>query len=108
MIVYAINDAQSFQDVTEWKHSLETYADANIQIILVGNKTDLERQRVISFDGGKLKAEEMGASFIEVSARAGFAIDDLFMQAARFAMEHDKAPATVIPVKLGSEKSCLC
>lgn len=50
--------------------------DASIAI--VGNKIDQENQRVVSFDDGVEKAKKHGAFFMEVSAKSGDKVFDLF------------------------------
>ena len=37
----------------------------------MGNKTDLESERKVSYDDGKRLAENFGISFFEVSAKSG-------------------------------------
>lgn len=41
-----------------------------IPVIIVGNKTDLHRERVVSTEEGKRLADTWKASFFEVSARS--------------------------------------
>jgi GTPase SAR1 family protein len=45
MIVYDTTNLQSFQEIEGyWINEIKSNADKEIQIILVGTKTDLERQ----------------------------------------------------------------
>lgn len=39
---------------------IKTYSWDNAQVVLVGNKCDLEDERVVSFDRGKQLAEQLG------------------------------------------------
>lgn len=43
----------------------------NVKVVLVGNKTDLESERKVSYEDGKRLAENFGISFFEVSAKSG-------------------------------------
>jgi Ras-related protein Rab-6A len=52
------------------------------QICLVGNKTDLQEKRAVSFEDGEAKSSEWGVLFIETSAKVGFNIKALFRKVA--------------------------
>ena len=41
----------------------------SVPVVLVGNKTDLQKERVISTEEGKRVAETWGAMFIETTAK---------------------------------------
>lgn len=48
---------------------IKTYSWDDAQVILVGNKCDMEDERVISFERGKQLAEQLGVEFFETSAK---------------------------------------
>lgn len=78
VIVYDINDMASFKAVDEWNNLIKEHnTSSNPKIILVGNKCDLSR--VISRRNGELKAIELNAEFMEVSAKLNTNIDDLLI-----------------------------
>lgn len=41
----------------------------SVPVVLVGNKTDLHQERVVSYDEGKKLAETWRATFLETSAK---------------------------------------
>ena len=47
LIVYDVTNQKSFENVTTWVECVDKFAKSNVLRILVGNKTDLEDQRVI-------------------------------------------------------------
>ncbi|KAF2292979.1 hypothetical protein GH714_034529 [Hevea brasiliensis] len=47
MLVYDITKRQTFDHIPRWLEELRSHADKNIVIILIGNKCDLENQRVV-------------------------------------------------------------
>jgi Ras-related protein Rab-11A len=50
-LVYDISSFLSFQSVEDkWRKELMDNADENILVLLVGNKSDLEDQREVSFE----------------------------------------------------------
>ena len=55
---------------------------SDVVVLLVGNKSDLVDRRQVSIEEGDAKAAELGALFIETSAKAGFNVKALFRKAA--------------------------
>ena len=47
LLVYDISKAQTFENVKRWLKELRDHADANIVIMLVGNKSDLKHLRAV-------------------------------------------------------------
>lgn len=47
LLVYDTTNAQSFKNMAEWLRQLKQFADSNIVILLVGNKTDLKDKREV-------------------------------------------------------------
>ncbi len=69
MIVYAINDKKSFEDVGFWNNLLLTHTHECIKF-LIGNKKDLEDERKISEEEGEQFKEEYSFKyFIETSPK---------------------------------------
>ena len=48
---------------------IKTYSWDNAQVIMVGNKCDMEDERVVSYDRGKQLADQLGLEFFETSAK---------------------------------------
>ncbi len=42
---------------------IKTYSWDNAQVVLAGNKCDMEEERVVSVDSGRLLAEQLGKSW---------------------------------------------
>lgn len=58
LLVYDIAKHQTYENVTRWLKELRDHADANIVIMLVGNKSDLKHLRAVSTDEAKQFASE--------------------------------------------------
>mmetsp|Transcript_5247 Transcript_5247/g.9633 ORF Transcript_5247/g.9633 Transcript_5247/m.9633 type:complete len:176 (+) Transcript_5247:90-617(+) len=71
IITYSITSRASFDAIRRWFGEVESYMQAGVILIVVGMKSDLEAQREVTFEEGKLLAEEFKALFIEASAKAG-------------------------------------
>jgi small GTP-binding protein len=82
LIVYSINDRNSFLDVDDWATFGNDNWRADTILFLVGNKLDLESQRLISVEDGSQKATDLGATFFETSALSGDGIENLFTAVA--------------------------
>lgn len=51
---------------------IKTYSWDNAQVVLAGNKCDMEEERVVSVDNGRLLAEQLGGSQSNISALGVF------------------------------------
>ena len=80
LLVYDITNKFSFESLDRWLDELKNNGDGDISIILVGNKNDLESERVISLEEGKKKAEFHKMAFIETSALNGNNIQQAFSE----------------------------
>ena len=84
MLVYAINDKRSFININTWLDEIKCQTHPNLKIFLIGNKIDLEENRVIE----KEKAEKFYLDhqldfFIETSAKTGENAQKVFIKAAQ-------------------------
>ncbi|KAJ1922161.1 Ras- protein Rab-11A [Mycoemilia scoparia] len=78
LLVYDISKYQTYENVERWLQELRDYADSNIVIILVGNKSDLRHLRAVPTDEAKGFAEENALRFIETSALDNTNVDEAF------------------------------
>ena len=84
LILYAINNKESFQHAETWLNDLKNQSNPNVRVFLVGNKSDLEDQRVISKeDGENFKKEKNLDKFIETSAKTGENARCVLLEAAK-------------------------
>eukprot|EP01069_Polyplicarium_translucidae_P010704 Polyplicarium_translucidae@DN3393_c0_g1_i1.p3 len=83
IIMYDTTDTVSFEHVDDWLAEVSLYAEEDTVKILVGNKCDLSTHRVVTREQGKRKAEELGLSFIETSAKDATNVEEAFKLAAR-------------------------
>jgi len=82
ILVYDVTNAESLEKARYWVGELRRAADVGecegIVIVLVGNKIDLEANRVVSTNAGRAMAEENGCFFVEASAKTGTGVPDVF------------------------------
>ena len=84
LILYAIDNSDSFRHAETWLNDLKQQANQNVKIFLVGNKSDLEDKRVITKEEGeKFKEEKNLDKFIETSAKTGENAQEVLLEAAK-------------------------
>jgi len=69
LIVYDITNKNSFTNLQDWLKRYASYGEPDATIILLGNKCELEENRQVSYEEGRLFAEKNGFVFLEVSAK---------------------------------------
>ena len=80
MVVYDITKEESFEHIKSWLSDCKELAPNTVLLVLVGNKTDLEEQRVISKERGENLAKENKMLFFETSAKLGDGIEQAFQK----------------------------
>ena len=81
-IVYDISDKKTFDDVDIWLRDCREICFKNVLIYLIGNKSDLEDIRQVTYEEGKNYADENNLVFYETSALNGNNIEEIFIQSA--------------------------
>ena len=78
LIVFDLSSKSTFQNVEKWFNEIKKTADPTINLILIGNKSDLKDKREISFEEGENKAKEMNVAYLETSALNADNVDKAF------------------------------
>jgi len=93
LLVYDITDPESYQKAKLWIRELQTSRLLNEGypiIYLVGNKVDLEESRQIPLGTLQSEAQDHEINAMEVSAKTGFNVIDLFHELAeKMVRTHD-------------------
>ena len=71
MVCYSITDEKSFQSINKWMTQIKNLAPTDVKILLIGNKTDLNNERMVSTEAGQEIADKYGIQFLETSAFNG-------------------------------------
>ena len=84
VLVYAIDNKESFNHVENWLNDLKSQANPDVRIFLVGNKADLEEDRKIGKEEGqKYKEDQHLDLFMETSAKTGHNARNVLVEAAK-------------------------
>jgi len=88
IIVYSIDNEESFNNIEIWLNELKTKGNPDISIILVGNKVDLEDKREVSKEMSNDFCDSHNINyFFETSAKTGFNAKNVFIEAAKILYE---------------------
>ena len=68
IVVYDITSEDSFKNIDVWIEEVKSKATSNLQIMLIGNKSDLFKDRKISKEQGIDKARSLNLFLFEASA----------------------------------------
>ena len=77
ILVYDIENGKSFEGISFWLSKLQIYAPPDVQVLLLGNKHDVD-EHVVTLKMGEQAAKKIGALFYEVSAKSGYNIQEAF------------------------------
>ena len=84
IIVYAINNEESFNNLEFWLNELKTKGNPDINLFLIGNKADLEDERKVTKEQGQDFCDTNKMKlFMETSAKTGFNTQNIFIEAAK-------------------------
>lgn len=78
LLMYDVANQESFTAVQDWATQIKTYSWDNAQVILVGNKCDLEDERVVLAEDGQRLADDLGFEFFEASAKENINVKQVF------------------------------
>ena len=76
LLIYDITKKSSYNNISQWMDSIYENKGENFPLILIGNKCDLEKKRVITIEQGEKLGEHYGITFMETSNKDGTNIDE--------------------------------
>ena len=90
ILVYAITDKSSFNQIEAFqKQIIDIKGDSSITpIVIVGNKCDLESDRVVDEDKAQNFAISINSVIFESSAKEGININEPFFEVVRLIRRH--------------------
>ena len=78
LLIYDVTDKDSFKNLSNWLIEIEKNANKNVYKLLIGNKSDLEEKRKVTYQEGKDFATSNGMQFIETSAKTASKVQEAF------------------------------
>lgn len=79
ILVYSITSQATFNDLLDIKDQIIRVKDINAEIpmVLVGNKCDLEDERLVGKQQGESLARSFGCTFLETSAKLQINVNEV-------------------------------
>ncbi|XP_077460904.1 RAB3D, member RAS oncogene family, a [Stigmatopora argus] len=78
LLIYDITSQESFVAVQDWGTQIKTYSWDNAEVVLVGNKLDMEEERKVPTEDAERLATELGFQFFEASAKESINVKQVF------------------------------
>jgi len=86
LLVYDVTKRESFENLPTWSHQVDQHAP-HARKIVIGNKIDLTDQRQVTPEEGRGMGMQLGASFIETSAKTGENVEEAFEKIAQYGVD---------------------
>ncbi|KYO44690.1 EF-hand calcium-binding domain-containing protein 4B isoform X1 [Alligator mississippiensis] len=109
VVMYDITAKDTFIAVKQWLVSIEEAAGENIPLLLLGNKTDNEKEREVPKGLGEHLAKDYNLIFYECSAYSGHNTKESVLHLARLLKEQeDKVKEKTVQLQHDSNKKSCC
>ena len=76
LLLYDITNMKSFEEISKWIESIKDTKGKDFPIALIGNKCDLENERVVDKEEGEEVANKNGFLFFETSSKDNINIEE--------------------------------
>lgn len=74
-------------NLAKWLEETRVNGNGQMTYILIGNKSDLESERAVSFEEGEKFARENDLIFLETSAKTAINVEESFIKTAQMIYE---------------------
>lgn len=91
IVMYDLTSRQSFLSVRQWLSTVEEAAGDHLPVLLLANKTDIEKEREVPRGLGEQLAKENNLIFYECSAFSGHNTKESVLHLARMLKEREDA-----------------
>lgn len=79
MLVFDLTQYDTFVAMKGWVKELQRNVEEAIVLIVIGNKSDLNKKRQVDVEEGRIYATKIGAGYYETSALEDEGIEDVFL-----------------------------
>jgi len=83
LIAFDLTNQQSFDNLQQWILEVDRYANETSARIIVGTKSDLNSERIISKDAVNQFCSNKGLQYVETSAKTGDLVEEAFTNVCR-------------------------
>eukprot|EP00911_Craspedida_sp_UC1_P002442 UC1_evm1s1820 len=112
VLVYSVTAQSTFNELGELREQILRVKDAHdapemAPMIVVGNKSDLEDDRVVGKDQGQMLAKQFGCSFLETSAKKSINVNEIFNDLVRQVQRNDPTGSSRRPRRKQNSGGCV-
>jgi len=79
ILCYDVTDKDSFVHIKDWLKEIDKFALSDVAKLLIGNKCDLIKEKVVDVNTAKEFAEAETIPFLETSAKNSINVEEAFM-----------------------------
>ncbi|XP_005430907.1 EF-hand calcium-binding domain-containing protein 4B [Geospiza fortis] len=109
IVMYDITAKDTFTAVKQWLISIEEATEENVPVLLLGNKTDNEKEREVPMGMGDHLAKDYNLIFYECSAYSGYNVEKSVLHLARILKDYeDKVKEKTIELQSDTNKKSCC
>ena len=118
VLTYDVTNQESFLSIKNWIKQVDQFADKSVCKLLVGNKCDNDKMRIITYEQGDNLAKSYGIPFFETSAKNNIKVTESFSFLTEKIMSkvetYDQNDSGKVSLQRNDEKivlesrSCLC
>lgn len=89
LLVYSITSQTSFEELMTYYQQIQRVKDSDyVPIVIVGNKSDLEDERQVSYEDGMKLAKQLNSPFMETSAKQNINVEEAFYTLSRIVRDN--------------------
>lgn len=91
LLVYSVTSRTSFEELMTYYQQILRVKDADyVPVFVIGNKSDLEDERQVSYEEGQTLAKQFNAPFAETSAKQNINVEESFYGLVRLIRDEGK------------------
>jgi len=90
LLVYDITRKATFENIDKWLAEIKLSSNNEINMVLIGNKCDLEDKREVSIEEAQNKAKLLNMAFMETSALNGTNVEKAFNELVNNVYQNNK------------------
>ncbi|KYR02851.1 Rab GTPase [Tieghemostelium lacteum] len=95
LVVYDITDNDSYIKAKNWIKELKTMLGSDITLCIIGNKSDLEKSRVVTLEEAEAYAKSVGAKHYSASAKLNRGVQELFLDLTQRMLSNSSNSQTI-------------
>ncbi|XP_070499963.1 ras-like protein 2 [Chironomus tepperi] len=111
LLVFSVTDYASFEEIYKFHRQILRVKDRDeFPMLMVGNKSDLEAQRVVSIDKAQELSRQLKIPYLECSAKVRINVDQAFTELVRIVrrFQESERPLNYKDNSKGDKKKRCC